>query len=238
MHFVIFESDKKYVSKCKEIIFSVMSSSKISYDSLQIGEYGNKEELYLKKLKGNKVYICGDILNKNGFEIAKEIRQNGDWNSPLIIVTDHNEFRNICFSSKLLTLDYIFKDNDVDKNLFDALSVAFKINSCCSCLCVAKNCELYQISYDDIFYVEKRLNENYSTIVTENGEYLVKKSIVSLYKELGNRNFYKTHRSCIVNINKIMMVDFDKNIVKFKNKQTYLISRANKKGLKQILELK
>ena len=234
MNFIICDDDKKFVERCREIIFKMMSKSKVKYDITLVESW--KELIELSNNQGNRIYICGNVVNKKSLDFAREIRNSGDWNSPIIIVTNKKEFKNICYDSPLLMLDFIFKDDNIEKNLMNALNIAFKINSCCSCLCIAKDSEVYQISYDDICYIEKRLNENYSTIVTENGEYLIKKSIVSIYKSLEDYNFYKTHRSCIVNINKIKMVDFDKNIIKFKNKQTDLISRSNKKGLRERLE--
>ena len=68
-------------------------------------------------------------------------------------------------------------------------------------------------------------------------EYLIRKSIVQLEEELDN-DFYKSHRSCLVNINNIIKVDFDNNIIHFKNKEINLISRSNRKGLKTRMENK
>ncbi len=235
MNFIICDKDKQFIERCREIIFEVMSKSKVKYDITNINNVKKLNDMLT--IHTSKIFICGSISGMSGFLFARKIRNTGDWNSPIIIITDKSEFKKICCNSPLLMLDYIFKDDNIDKNLMNAIKTACEINTCCSCLCIAKDSELYQISYNDICYVEKRLNENYSTIVTEDGEYLVKKSIVSIYKKLNHYNFYKTHRSCIVNINKIKMIDFDNNIIKFKNKQTDLISRSNKKGLKERMEI-
>jgi len=237
VHFIICEGDKDFVVRCKKIIFKIMSGSKLVYDTIEVNNWNQDNIDFLNELVGSKIYICGNVENKRGFELAKDIRKNGDWNSSIIIVTELRYFKEMCHK-KLVTFNFIFKDVDVEKNLYDAINITFKVNSCCSCLCITENSEMYQISYDEILYIEKRLNENYSTIVTENGEFLVRKSIVSIYDELEHTSFYKTHRSCIVNINKIKMVDFDRNIIKFKNKQIDLISRSNKRGLREKLENK
>ena len=69
------------------------------------------------------------------------------------------------------------------------------------------------------------MNDNNSIIVCENDEYVVRKTISSIALELENTSFFKTHRSCIVNINKILKIDYDRGIIFFKDSETNLLSR-------------
>ena len=97
--------------------------------------------------------------------------------------------------------------------------------------------ELYYIPHQDILYIEKSLNDNTSNIVTKNKAYNIRKTIKELEVELGNTiNFIKTHRSCIVNLNNIIHIDFENNIIAFVNKEIDLLSRSHKKNLKERLK--
>ena len=66
---------------------------------------------------------------------------------------------------------------------------------------------------------------------------MIRETIQHLEKELcKNYRFMKTHRSCIVNLNKITSVDLSNNTISFTNKKISLISRNNKKALKERLQ--
>ena len=69
-------------------------------------------------------------------------------------------------------------------------------------------------------------------VVTKDNEYVIRKSIVTILDELDD-SFCKSHRSCIVNINNIRRVDFDNNIIYFDNSSIDLLSRSNRKSLKE-----
>ncbi len=95
----------------------------------------------------------------------------------------------------------------------------------------------YQISYDDILYFEKNLNDNYTTIITKNSSYKIKKSITKLSEEFrDNSFFFKTHQSCIINLKNVKKVDFTQNIIYFINCKITLLSREKKKSLKEVLK--
>ena len=84
-------------------------------------------------------------------------------------------------------------------------------------------------------FIEKSLNDNSSVVVTKDGRYTIRKSIVHIAEELENI-FFKTHRSCLVNLDNVKHVDFDKNIISFGHVTTDLLSRAHKKSLRDALE--
>ena len=129
-------------------------------------------------------------------------------------------------------LDFISKREDLKKSLYDALIIALKINSSKECFCFTIKSEIYQIPYDDILYIEKSLNNNSSILVTTKNKYVFRKTISKLEKELNN-DFVKTHRSCIVNTKNITKIDFENNLIYFNDKYINLLSRNNKKILKE-----
>ena len=83
-------------------------------------------------------------------------------------------------------------------------------------------------------YIEKRINDNFSNIVTENKTYKIRSTIQNLEHDLNEGNgFIKTHRSYIVNSKNIRNINFEDGEIKFSNNQVALLSRNNKKKLRE-----
>lgn len=234
MNFIIYEDEKKYVEKYKNIINKLLGPTNLNYKIVEINEYNEECERKFEELDGNKIYIFDiEVPGKNGLELARKIRKSGDWTSPVIIVTSHEEFKTVGYTAKILMLNFISKNLGLEEELYDTLETALEINMANRALCYSNKGELYFIPHQDILYIEKNLNDNLSTIVTKNHTYNIRKTIKELERELaGAIDFLKTHRSCIVNLKNIKHIDFENNIIAFVNKEIDLLSRSNKKTLK------
>ena len=233
MNFILYENDKTYINKYKNIIYEIMGSNKLNLHLYEFSSYNLEVKNKLDKIEGNKIYIIDiEVPGKNGLDLARQIRNSGDWISPIIVVTSHEEFKIVGYTEKILMLDFISKREDLKKSLYDALIIALKINSSKECFCFTIKSEIYQIPYDDILYIEKSLNNNSSILVTTKNKYVFRKTISKLEKELNN-DFVKTHRSCIVNTKNITKIDFENNLIYFNDKYINLLSRNNKKILKE-----
>ena len=235
MNFIIYEDEKEYSEKYKNAIYKLLGPTTLNYRIIEINEYNEKTEEKLNKIDGNKVYILDiEVIGKNGLELARKIRKTGDWTSPIIIVTSHEEFKHVGYTGKILMLNFISKNQELEKDLYDSLEVALEINMSNKSLCYTNKGEIYHIPYQDILYIEKNLNDNICNVVTKNSIYSIRKTIIDLEKKLSDDiNFVKTHRSCIVNIKNIKFVDFENNIITFVNKEIDLLSRSHKKNLKE-----
>lgn len=234
MNFIIYEDEINFIECYKTAIFSVIGDSKLNYEITKILKYDNKTKNQINSIDGKKIYILDvEVPGKNGIEFAREIRKNGDWVSPIIVVTSHDEFKNVGYTSKILMLDFISKDGDIQKHLRDSLELALEINSCRPSISFLSKGEIFQILYQDIYYIEKNLNDNSSIIVTKEKEYQIRKSITNLEIELDDDSFFKTHRSCIVNLKNVKHIDFEHNIISFGDKKIDLLSRPNKSKLKK-----
>lgn len=234
MNFIIYEDEKKYISNYKKAIFNIMSEFNIDYNSYIYNKWNDNILNEISNITGNKIFILDvEVSGKNGIDFARTIRNNGDWVSPIIVVTGHEEFRTVGYTSRILMLDFIVKNNDMLTNLIDALKFALSMSDTRKYLSITSKNEIFKVLYDDILYIEKNLNDNSSIVVTKNNFYTTRKSIVVFENELDNDVFYKCHRSCIVNINNITKVDFDSNKIYFNSICIDLLSRSHKKGLKE-----
>lgn len=235
MNFIIYEDENKYIEKYKKIISRLLGTIDLNYKITEIKEYNESSKEIIDSTEGGKIYILDiEVAGKNGLDLARKIRKSGDWVSPIIIVTSHEEFKTVGYTAKILMLNFISKCEELESQLIETLKVALEINLSNKSLCYTNRGETYRIPYKDILYIEKSLNDNICNIITKNNKYFIRKTIIELEKILSDDiAFIKTHRSCIVNIRNITTVDFEKNIIFFKNNKTNLISRTHKRKLKE-----
>lgn len=234
MNFIIYEDEPKFTEIYKKTIMKLMGHNNLNYNIIESNSFKEYEKQNLSKLENNKIYIIDiEVPGKTGINLAREIREKGDWTSPIIIVTNHEEFKNVGFTKKILMLDYISKNEDIEQNLYDTLLIALEINSSKKTFCFQKQGELFQIPYQDILYIEKTINDNSANIVTKNDIYLIRDTIQNLEKQFSDSEFFfKSHRSYLVNLKNIKHVNFEEGQIDFSTERKALLSRANKKKLK------
>ncbi len=234
MNFILYEDDEVFISRYREVINKLMGKSKMDYKICSIKKYNDETIEQLNSIVGRKVYLLDvEVPGLNGIDLARKIRKNGDWVSPIVVVTSHDEFKVVGFTGKILMLDFISKlEESLENNLIETLKVALKIQSYRPSYDFSYKGDYFSLPYDDIIYFEKNLRDNSSIIVCENDDYIVRKTISEIDNELENANFLRTHRSCIVNLDKITKIDYDAGTIYFKDVSIDLLSRSNKSILK------
>ena len=238
INFIIYEDEKKYREMYISIILKIIGSMQFAYKITEIDKYDKTTMSKINKLVGKKIFILDiEVPGKSGLDLAREIRNSGDWNSQMIVATTHEQLKNATLTSRMLMLDFITKYFDLEDSLKDSLKLCLNILENHKSLNFQYNGELYQIPYNDILYIEKNVDDPYSTIVTKISTIEIKRMIGVLEKDLSDDSrFYRTHRSCIVNIDNITSVELKDNIIWFGKKSTMLLSRDKKAGLKELLE--
>ena len=89
------------------------------------------------------------------------------------------------------------------------------------------------IKYKDIIFIERELNSKCCILYTSTGEYRITKSLSEIEEMLDNR-FLRTHRSAIINVDKIIEYNVKTNTVIFSTgESTYLVARSKRKELKE-----
>lgn len=237
INFIIYEDEKKFREKYISIILKLIGGMKVAYRILEFDKYDRTTATKIKNVVGKKIYILDiEVPGKSGLDLAREIRNNGDWESPMIVVTTHEQLKDTAFTSKMLMLDFISKFYNCENNLYDTLKLALGIIETNQSLNFQSNGELLQIPYGDILFIEKNIDDMDSTIVTRNEKIKIKKPISSIEEELSqDSRFFRTHRSCIVNLDKITSVELRECIIHFGDIETTLLSRDKKSELKKKL---
>lgn len=235
LNFIIYEDEKKFREKYISIILKIVGGMKLAYRILEFEKYDSSTLSKIKKITGKKIYILDiEVPGKSGLDLAREIRNNGDWLSPMIVVTTHEQLKNTAFTSKMLMLDFISKFYNCEESLQETLKLSLNIIETHQSLNFQYNGELIQIPYDDILFIEKNVEDLNSTVVTNSERFTIKKPIGAIEEELSQEpRFFRTHRSCIVNLDKVISVELRACIIHFGNNiETPLLARDKKSELK------
>ena len=237
INFILYEEKTEWQEYYKKVINNIFLTRKEKYKILVFSKYSNDVKEKIHTLIGKNIYLLSmDTLPLTGLDLAKKIRQKGDWKSPIILTTLEEEKQKKGFTSKILAIDVLRKEKNMKSSLKKALLIALQIQDRYKSFNFMYNHILYQIPYHDILYFEKDLNHNYTSIITKTNIYKIKESITNIEKQVSNSPyFFKTHQSCIVNIRNIKKVDFQEHIIYFKNQEIDLLSRNKKKALKELL---
>ena len=234
LRFIICEDNQDFLNRLCTIVNKVMMPYNFEYKISKFTQYNKEVEEIIERKYEQKVYVLdielGDI---SGLEIASEIREN-DLESVIIFVTSHTECRNDIFYSRLLAIDFIPKDKIWSGRFESTIEYTVKAINRKRVLVFEYNYNSYRIPFDNILYIEKVQDNAKCIINTEDGgQYEIIASISQLIKRLGP-NFFQTHKSYIVNIEKIKKIDYADNLITFKNGESlYLLSNRKKKQLRE-----
>lgn len=233
MEFVICDDEKLFRSTIKKVIDKLLINSD---DYYHVSEFEKFDSSFKKLInnKQSKIYIL-DIEIKDsisGIDIAREIRKK-DWDSIILLVTSHNELGYQALKAQIMLLDFISKYDNCEKNLEQALRKAMSQLGSKKAIKFESDGVSYIIHLDDIVYIVKDTVERKCVIKTTYNEIVVNKTLNYMLENLDER-FYLSHRSCIINTDKVRNVDWKNSIIKFDtNDSIELLARDKKKGLKK-----
>ena len=234
IEFVIYDDQKEY---CSMILDSIRQAAGESFEQCVVKtfyKYDKAFENVIKEDKLSKIYILDiEVPNsKSGIDIARFIRKK-DWNSIIILVTSHVELSYEALKAQIMLLDFICKQNNCAINLVKTLKKAIhKIND--RKILNYEICGMFHRIYtDDILYIQKDSIERKSLIKTTYNIIPVNESLIEIMDELDDR-FYQTHRSCIVNTERIRDINWKENIIIFDDGSSIdYLARDKRKGLKE-----
>lgn len=238
INFIVCDDEKLFRDKIITAIREVKEKKPFECDIHEFSKYDTEFEKIITSDLTCKIYIMDiEIPNSiSGIDISRKIRKS-DWNSSIILVTSHAELSYEAIKAQIMILDFISKFNDCKRSLIKAiLKAVSKANQ--------KKVFTYQsggiscrIFLDDILYVTKDSVDRKCIVKTTYNEVIINKTLSEMVEELDAR-FYSSHRSCLVNTEKIKEVDWSEGAITFDNGETiYLLARDKKKGLKEYVNM-
>ncbi len=234
-YLIIYEDKKESRNLYKEIILKLVGGRNEQYKIIEIEKYDKEAIKNILLLEGKKIFIIDiEVPGKSGLDLARDIRRvYEDWESQIIVVTNHQQFKSTDFIGRLLMLDFISKYYNCEEHLRDALIDAINILDRDKCLPITCGGELYNIPYSSILYIEKKKDED-PIIVTKRSRRFLPVPLNTVWKLLESDNrFFKSTGSCIINLYNISGVDFNNQIIKFGKIAINNLSRDKKKELKE-----
>jgi len=148
----------------------------------------------------------------NGIELGAEIRKMDPF-AKVVFITTHSELAYMTFKHKINALDYIVKDRpeEIEIRMQECIEVAheqyqqekqgqmkyFKVDA---------TGEVWSIPYHDILFFETHVNIRHRVIIhTENSKIEFRGFLGEIEKLVPE--FYRSHKSYLLNIDKISYID-------------------------------
>ena len=216
INFILCDDCKKITDSVSKIIDQEMMKNKVVYKTHVFDDY-NKEFLKLIRTKlGNKIYILDiETPTSSGIDIARMIREK-DMESVIIFLTSHDEIGYTVLKNEFLFLSFINKYDNYKYNLKRVIKKALNIIGKKKMIKFEDKGAKYIFPVNDILYVVRDNIERKIDIVTDYSRYRVNKSLTEMLEILGT-DFKKSHRSCIVNTNRVAVVNTAKRTIIFDN---------------------
>lgn len=208
INFILCDDKEKYNKDIKNIINSLMMNNNADYQVHIFNDSNKKLNEIISTNFSNKIYILDiELPNGSGLDIAKKIRNQGDWESIIIINTVHYALSHSAYKRRLLIFDFINKYNDFPLRMKQTINEALNIIKEKQTLIFSINRITYRLSLNEVVYIEKDAITRKLLIKTIHNDYLVNTSLLDIENKL-NRKFSKINRSIIVNDDHIKKIDY------------------------------
>jgi len=231
--FVVYDDEEVFRSNVVNCINKVIDKNKTDYKIEEFSKYNSRMQKVIEE-DCPKIYILDiEIPNSlSGIDVARKIRVD-DWNSIIVLVTSHVDMGYDALKAQIMLLDFISKYDECNRNIERTIKKALLKIDNKKVLIFESNDITYKVYTDDIVYIVKDTIDRKCIIKTVYNEISINENISTLFDMLDNR-FFMTHRSCIVNTEKIDKIDWKNNIIYFKHDfRTDYLSRDKKKELRE-----
>lgn len=220
-------------------IESIINGISDFHDEIALSTDNPKEVLtYIDNTAESFIYFLDVELNAdlNGFELAHLIRTI-DTTGYIIFLTAHAELTLLTFQYKVQALDYIIKGNsnilkekilDCFKAVNNCLNISkSKINNKIP-IDIGNNIVFW--NFDDILFFETAGKGHKISIHTRSGQSEFYGTLKNIEKNVSS-DFYKTHRSYLINTKKIKSINKSSMVVEMINGEICYVSIRYLKGL-------
>lgn len=232
INFIIGEDNNFFNKEYQKVIEAISIENNIEYKKYVFYDYDQDFFKIIKKDIPSKIYILDIEMNSyKGTEIANIIRKY-DTDSLIIFITSHyDKYSKDMLENKYIFLKYIDKSGNYQQELREVIYEAiFNMNKK-HILKIENKDVTYQINVKDILYL---YSEDRKTHIVTSMYKATSSKPLSYYKNKLPYNFMYSHKSSIVNFEKISKIDRKKRIITFNNNLE--INLLSKKYLKELYE--
>ncbi|MEG0856873.1 MAG: LytTR family DNA-binding domain-containing protein [Terrisporobacter sp.] len=218
------EDEKDQRKLMTEYIRKILDESSLSYEILT---FNSGEELFSNYPQDIDIFFLDILMDKlNGIDTARKIREIDDKNVEIIFTTSLVDY--IQEGYEVRAYRYLLKPlkyEDLKKHMISCIK---EISDKNKFLLIDSKSDILKIKTSDITYIE--IQKRDMTIHTIKGDYEVKSTMDKIEADLNNPNFYRCHKSFLVNM---VHIDSIKQYVAIlENKEEVPISRHRFKDFK------
>lgn len=193
----------------------------------RIREYSSGEELINESYMGTAIlFLDIEMEGINGIETAKQIRKVNS-NIIIIFLTAYKEY--VFEGYKVNAFRYLLKPIDVNELIETMDSIEKMLKKEDNILILSFGKEEYCIKMNEIMFIE--IQGRKICVHCELNKYRSVGSLEALDEKLSTNNFFRVHKSFVVNLEQIKK--FDNQNVYFKNDETVPISRLRLQEFKK-----
>lgn len=232
--FVICDDDNSVVSQVVNVVLEVMMKNNFEYSIKEFNDYDEQFINYISTNNRCSIYILDIQTNSgSGIDVARLIRSN-DVNSIIIFLTGHEELGQVVLKKELLFLSFINKFENSMERLKTSILEALRILKSKRTLRFEEKSVVYTISMEDILYVTRDSIDRKSVIKTNNNIFKTYKSLAEI-KRMLDGTFYLSHRSCLINVDRVDKIDKHNHLIIFDNGES--IDMLSDKYKKELLKV-
>lgn len=218
--FIIVDDENKWIDEYEKIINDVAFNSNKQYEIKKFKKYDEDLHKLILDNSEQKIYLMDlDLDNKHtGMDILREIREE-DWDSEIIVLTNHDRMFETVHKEIYKTFDFIEKFDNFEVRLRKDLKKIISKKYDTDKFIYNNNKIALQIYLKDIIYVYRDTVDRKLVIKTTNNQFIVNMPINEMMEKLDDR-FIQCHRSCIIN---------DERIVEKNYAQGYFVTDTGEK---------
>lgn len=165
------------------------------------------------------VFMDYQLTDGNGIDFAKQVREE---NNKIFIIFSTSYQEHVFESFTLDTFRYLVKPIS-KQSVFDALTAFVRLYQTDRKIIINTLDKDYYVDADEVMYIEA--DKKYTTVRTTAGYHKSYRGISKYEAEINNSHFYRTHRSYIVNMKYISVIE--KKTISLTNGEKIVISPKN-----------
>ena len=207
---IIVDDEEKWLKEFERIVNEELFKSDKEYEIYTFSKYNEKLKSLIKDNSEQKIYLMDLELDSKhtGMDILREIRED-DWDSEIIVLTNHDRMFETVHKEIYKTFDFIEKFDSCETRLKkDIKKIINKKYDNDKFIYSNRRINL-QIYLKDILYIYRETIDRKLVIKTTNNEFFVNMTISEILKRLDSR-FIRCHKSCIINNDRVS----EKNYIK------------------------
>lgn len=218
------EDEKDQRELIKDYLTKILDEINLSYEIIT---FSSGEELFENYPNDVDIFVLDILMDEiNGMDIARKVRKIDDKNAEIIFTTSLVDY--IQEGYEVRAYRYLLKPlkyEDLKKHITSCINEITDKNKY---ILIDNKSSILKIKVNEITYIEIKKRD--MTIYTIRGNYQIKSTMDKIEKDLESHNFYRCHKSFLVNMEYVDTIK--QYTAKLENKEEVPISRHRFKDFK------